>query len=99
MCVNLIVLACGAAFNISVDEGSKSWPPELSSDQLSGLKETRVAGGFMVMALFEDVAVEGIISGDIDTAHIGEDTSLDLPVSEAGAEGERDVFVHRLKGL
>ena len=99
MRVNLILLACGAAFNISADEGSKSQPPELSGDQLSDLKETRVAGRFVVMASFEDGAAEGIISRDIDTALIGEDTSLDLPVSEAGSEGERDVFVHRLKGL
>ena len=99
MHVNFILLAGGTALNISADEGSKSQPPKLSSDQLTGFKETGMAGGLMVMASFKDGAAEGIIGRDVDTALIGEDTSLDLPVSEAGAEGERNVLVNRLKCL
>ena len=99
MCVNFILLAGGTAFNVAADEGSKSQPPELSGNQLTGFKETRMAGGCMVMASFENGAAERIISRDIDMAFIGEDTGLHLPVSQAGAEGERDVLVHRLKRL
>ena len=99
MRVNFILLAGGTALNISANEGSESRPPELSGDQLMGFKETGMAGGLMVVASFEDGAAEGIVSGDVDTALIGEDTSLGLPVSEVGAKGERDVRVHRLKCL
>ena len=53
----------------------------------------------MVVASFEDGAAEGIVSGDVDMALIGEDTGLGLPVSEVGAKGERDVLMHRLKRL
>ena len=99
MCVNFVLLAGGTALNISADEGSKSRPPKLSSDQLACFKETRVAGGFMVMALFENGAVEGVIGGDVDTALVSKDTGFYLPVSESGAEGQGNIFVHGLKCL
>ena len=99
MRVNFILLAGGTALNVLVDEGSESQPPELSGDQLTGFKETGMAGGLMVMALFEDGTAKRIISGNVDTAFICEDTGLNLPVSKAGVKGERDVRVHRLKCL
>ena len=43
--------------------------------------------------------MEGVVSGDVDVALIGQDASFNLPVREAGTEGERDVFVHGLEGL
>ena len=43
--------------------------------------------------------MEGVIAGDIDAALIGQDACVDLPVGEAGTEGERDVLVHGLQGL
>ena len=99
MCISFILLAGGAAFNISVDEGSESRPPELSSNELMGFKETGMVGRFMVMAPLEDGAAEGVISGDVDTVFIGEDTGLDFPVSKAGVEGQGNVFMHGLKCL
>ena len=87
MCICFILLADGTAFNISADEGGESRPPELSSNKLTCFKETGMAGRLMVMASFEDGMAEGIISGDVDVAFIGEDTGLNLPVSKAGAEG------------
>ena len=53
----------------------------------------------MVMAPFKDDAVERIICRDIDTAFVREDAGFDLPVSEAGTEGKRNVLVHGLEGL
>ena len=43
--------------------------------------------------------LEGVVSGDIDTALIGQDARFDLPVGEAGVKGKRDVIVHGLEGL
>ena len=51
------------------------------------------------MASFKDGAAEGVVSGDIDTALVSEDASFDLPVSKAGAEGERNILMHGLEGL
>ena len=53
----------------------------------------------MVMAALEDGTAEGIVGRDINTTFVSKDAGFDLPVSQAGTEGERDVFVHRLEGL
>ena len=53
----------------------------------------------MIMAAREDSAAEGVVSGDVDTALVSKDSGFDLPVSEPGAKGKRDVLVHRLEGL
>ena len=66
---------------------------------MTRFQEAGVAGRFMIMAPFEDGTPEGIICRDIDTAFVREDAGLDLPVSEAGMEGKRNVLVHGLQGL
>ena len=53
----------------------------------------------MIMAACEDGAAKGVVRGDIDTAFVCENTCVNLPVSESGLEGKRDVFVHRLESL
>ena len=53
----------------------------------------------MVMAAFENGMVERVISRDIDMAFVGEDACLDLPVGEAGMEGERNILMHGLESL
>ena len=53
----------------------------------------------MIMASFQDGASEGVVCGNIDTAFVCKDAGLDLPVSQAGTEGERDILVHRLESL
>ena len=53
----------------------------------------------MIMAACEDGAAKGIVRGDVDTVFVGEDTHFDLPVSESGSKGERNVLVHRLESL
>ena len=58
-----------------------------------------MTGTFVVVASLENGMAEGIIVGDIDTALIGQDACFDLPVGEAGTEGERDIIVHGLEGL
>ena len=52
MCVNLVLLAKGTAFDIAADEGGESGPPEFSGDQLSSFQETGVSGGFVIVASF-----------------------------------------------
>ena len=97
--VNLVLLAKGTALDIAVDEGSKTRPPELGGDQLSGFQEAGVSGGLVIVAARKDGAAEGVVGRDIDTALIGEDAGLDLPVSEAGTEGKRNVLMHGLESL
>ena len=80
MCVNLVLLAKGTAFDIAADERSKAGPPEFGGDQLSGFQEAGVSGGFMIVASHKDGAAEGVVGRDIDTAFIGEDAGFNLPV-------------------
>ena len=42
---------------------------------------------------------EGVISRDVNAAFVSEDASFDLPVSESGVEGERDILMHGLECL
>ena len=58
-----------------------------------------MAGRLVVMAACENGAAEGIVHRDIDMAFVGEDSRVDLPVSEPGAEGKRNVLMHGLEGL
>ena len=53
----------------------------------------------MVVAPLEDGAAKRVVRGDIDMAFISEDAGFDLPVSQLGTEGERDILVHGLEGL
>ena len=53
----------------------------------------------MIVAALEDGTAEGVVRGDIDTSFVSEDAGFDLPVGEAGAEGERDILVHGLESL
>ena len=99
MCVNFILLAGGAPFNISANKGSEAQPPKLRSNELTCFQETGVAGGFVVMAACENGAAEGLVSGNVDTTFVGEDAGFHLPVGESGAEGERNVLMHGLEGL
>ena len=100
MRVNLVLLANGTALDVAADEGSKAGPPEFGSNQLSSFQEAGVSGGFMITATFKDGSAEGVVCGDVDAALVSkDDASFDLPVSEPGTEGKRDVLVHRLEGL
>ena len=97
--VNLVLLANGTALDVAADEGSKAGPPEVGGDQLSGFQEAGVSSRFVIVATREDGAAEGVVGRDIDTAFIGEDAGLNLPVSEARTEGERNVLMHGLESL
>ena len=97
--VNLVLLAKGTALDVTADKGGEAWRPEFSGDQLASLQEAGMTGGFMIMAALEDGAAEGIVCRDIYTTFISKDAGFDLPVSEPGTKGERDVFVHGLESL
>ena len=99
MCVNLVLLAKGTALDVAADEGGESGPPEFGGDQLSCFQEAGMAGRFMIMAVFEDGAAKGVVGRDVDTAFVGKDAGLDLPVSEPGTEGKRNVLMHGLESL
>ena len=99
MCVNLVLLAKGTALNIVVDEGGKSGPPEFGGNQLACFQEAGVAGGFMIVAAFENGTAEGVVGRDIDTAFVGKDAGFDLPVCQPGTKGERNVLMHGLESL
>ena len=90
VCVGLILLAKGTAFDITADKRGEAGPPEFGGDQLTRFEEAGVAGGFMVMAPCKDGATERIIGRYVDTTFVCEDAGLDLPVSETGGgRGDR----------
>ena len=99
MGVGLVLLAGSTAFNIFADVGGETGPPRFRCNKLSGFQVAGVSGTLMVMATLENSVAEGIIVRDIDTALVGQDARFDLPVGEAGTEGEGDVLVHGLEGL
>ena len=97
--VGFVLLAGCAALDITADKGGEAWPPEFGSDKLAGFKKARVAGGFVIMTAGKDGAAEGVISGYVDVAFVGEDARVYLPVSEMGAEWKGNIFVHGLECL
>ena len=99
MRIYFVLLAMGTALYVSADEGSESGLPEFSGDQLACLEETGVTGRFVIMAAFKNGVAKGVICGDIDTAFICKDARFDLPVSEPGMEGKRNVLMHGLESL
>ena len=99
MCVDFVLLAEGTALDVATDEGGETGPPEFGGDQLSSFQEAGMSGRFMIMAPLKNGAAKGIIRGNIDTVFIGEDAGFDLPVSQPGMEGERDILMHGLEGL
>ena len=66
---------------------------------MAGFKETRVTGRFVIMASFKNGMAEGVIGRNVNATFVGEDSSLNLPVSKAGAEWEGNILMHRLKCL
>ena len=99
MCISFVLLAKSTAFNIAPDIGSEARPPELSGDQLAGFQEAGMSRGFVIMAALEDGTAEGVVRRDIDATLVSKDAGFDLPVSEPGAKGKRDVLVHGLESL
>ena len=99
MSVGLVLLADGTALNVVADIGGEAQPPELGSDELAGFKEARVASRCVIMAPFKDRTVEGIVGRDVDTAFVGEDARLSLPVGEVGMERNGNIFMHGLECL
>ena len=99
VCISFILLAKGTALHVSADKGGEPGPPKFGGDKLAGFQEAGVAGGLVVMAAGKNGSSEGIVRRDVDAAFVGEDARFDLPVSEAGTEGERDIFLHGLESL
>ena len=60
------MLARGAAFDVFAHELHETRPPEFRGDELASLEVAWVSGGFVVMAMDKDRAMEGILRGDVD---------------------------------
>ena len=99
MGVGFVLLAGCTTLNVFSDIRGEAGPPEFSCNELSGFEIARVTGTVVVVAAFENSVPQGVVTWDIDAALIGQDACFDLPVGEAGTEGEREVVVHGLKGL
>ena len=54
---------------------------------------------FVVVASLKDGMADGVITGDVDSAFVGEDSGFMLPIGEAGAEGEGNGTIHGLEDL
>ena len=86
--VSFVLLAGCTAFDVFMDIGGQTGPPEFSRDMLMGFQVSRVASHFMIMTMLEDRVVEGFIIGNIDVSLVGEDTCFNLPVRKAGTKWE-----------
>ena len=64
-----------------------------------GFEEARVISRFVIVAMFKDGLAEGVIGRDIDMALVSEGSGFDLPIGKAGARGEGNILMHRLKHL
>ena len=51
------------------------------------------------MALFQDGAAQGIISGNVNTALVGKDPCFNLPIGKVGTEWEGNILMHGLECL
>ena len=80
VCVGLVLLAQGAAFDIFSHELCETRPPEFRGNKLASFEVARVTGGFMVVATGKDRAAEGVLQGNIDTTLVGQDVIVELPV-------------------
>ena len=99
MGIGFVLLTSGAAVNILTNVGGEAGPPEFCCNELASFQVARVASSRMVVTLFKDGMAENVIIGDIDTALVGQDVRINLPVGEAGTEGEREIFIHGLECL
>ena len=99
MSVGLVLLAFRTAFNVAADKESEAGPPEFGSNKLMGFEEARMSSKLVIMTAFKDGTVEGVISRDVDTAFVSEDSSFNLPISKAREEREGNILMHRLKCL
>jgi len=97
--VGFVLLASSTAFDVFAYVRSKARPPKVGGDELAGFKVSGVSCGFVVVTTCENGVPDRVVIRDVDTAFVGEDSSLVLPIGEAGAEGEGNGTVHRLEGL
>ena len=80
VCVRLVLLAHGTAFDIFSHKLCKAGPPEFRGDKLAGLEVTGVSSGLMVVAVGKDGAAERVPWGDIDTSFVGQNMVIVLSV-------------------
>ena len=92
VCVQLVLLAHGTAFDIFAHKLRETWPPKFGGNELAGLEVTEVSSGLMVVAASEDGTIEGALRGDIDMTLIGQDVIIEPPIREAGPEDSRDIL-------
>jgi len=90
MSVRFVLLAGSTSFNVFSDIRGETGPPEFGGDKLSGFKVSGVSGCFVVMTPSEDGMTNGVIVGDVCSALVSEDSTLMLPVGEAGMKGEEN---------
>ena len=80
MSIDLVLLAGGIAPDTLTDKGCKAWPPELRSDELVSLQDTRMTSRGVVMMVRDDRATKVSICGNIDVALVGQDVSIIVPI-------------------
>ena len=69
--IGFVLLAFSTDLDIAVDKEGQARPPEFGGDELAGLEEAGMAGGFMIMAPLKNGTTKGVISGDINMALVG----------------------------
>ena len=80
MCVQLVLLACGIAFNVLLYILCEVWPPEFQGNKLASFEIPGVANDLMIMATSEDGTTERVVGENINLSFVCEDMVIILPV-------------------
>ena len=99
VCIEFVLLANRASFDIFPHKGCKARPPEFEGNQLTGFQVAWVTCCFMVMATSENGLLERGVGGDVDMTFVCEDPFSIQPVRQTRVEGRRNGSVHRLQCL
>ena len=99
MYVDLVLLARSTALDITVDIGGEAWPPELGSNKLASLENTRMTCCGMVMVASHNGVAQFSISRDIDMTLVSQDACIIVPVREAGTKSGGDSARQSMEGV
>ena len=92
VCVSLVLLAHGIAFDIFPHKLCKTWPLEFRGDKLAGFEISRMGDSLVVIVMSKDGVVERVIRENVDPSVVYEDMVIVFPVRQMGPEDSGNVL-------
>ena len=91
VCIDFVLLAGGTPTDITLDIRSEAWPPKFRGNQLPSFENTGVTSSGMVMVSGNDGTPKVSVGRDIDVSLVSQNSSIIVPVREAGTESCRNL--------